>query len=316
MKRLTTFIVALLCCLSAICQEYGVVNISVCNLRRTADFDAEMVSQALLGTPVHVLQISDNGNPWPQVQTPDNYTGWVHYAGIKRMSYEEYHAWNVAPKVVVTELTGLVYKEASAKSAVVSDVVAGDRLKFLGKKGSWLKVGFPDGRTGFVSKKMAKTEADWRKGLDQSAEAILKTAHSMLGFPYLWAGMSPKGMDCSGFVRTTLFMHDIIIPRDCSQIYLTGERINDRSQLVPGDLVFFGRYREDGSPRPSHVGFYIGEGRFLHSMGLVQIGSFNPEDPLYDAYNTGRYLFGDRILPYIDKQEELNTTITNPYYAE
>jgi len=111
-------------------------------------------------------------------------------------------------------------------------------------------------------------------------------------------------------------MHDIILPRDCSQIYLTGERINDRSQLVPGDLVFFGRYREDGSPRPTHVGFYLGGNRFLHSMGLVQIGSFDPSDPYYDAYNTGRYLFGDRILPYIDKQEGLNTTITNPYYAE
>ena len=138
----------------------------------------------------------------------------------------------------------------------------------------------------------------------------------MLGFPYLWAGMSPKGMDCSGFVRTTLYMHDIITPRDCSQIYLTGQRITDRSQLVPGDLVFFGRYREDGSPRPTHVGFYLGGGRFIHSMGLVQIGSFNPEDPYYDAYNTGRYLFGDRILPYIDKMEGLNTTLTNPYYAE
>jgi len=316
MKKMTTLLVAFLCCLNAFCQGYGVVTISVCNLRRTADFDAEMVSQALLGTPVHVLQISDNGNPWPQVQTPDNYTGWVHYAGIQKMSKEEYSAWNAAPKVVVTELTGLVYKEASAQSAVVSDVVAGDRLRFLGKKGCWLQVGFPDGRTGYVSKKIAKTEADWRKNLDQSAEAILKTAHSMMGFPYLWAGMSPKGMDCSGFVRTTLFMHDIIIPRDCSQIYLTGERITDQSALIPGDLVFFGRIREDGSPRPSHVGFYIGDGRFLHSMGLVQIGSFNPSDPYYDAYNTGRYLFGDRILPYIDKQEGLNTTITNPYYAE
>ena len=316
MKKVTASLVAVFCCLSAFCQGYGVVNISVCNLRRTADFDAEMVSQALLGTPVHVLQISDNGNPWPQVQTPDTYTGWVHYAGIQRMSFEEYHAWNAAPKVIVTELTGLVYKEASAKSAVMSDVVAGDRLKFLGKKGSWFKVGFPDGREGYVSKKIAKTEADWRKGLDQSAEAILKTAQSMLGFPYLWAGMSPKGMDCSGLVRTTLYMHDIITPRDCSQIYLTGERINDRSELIPGDLVFFGRYREDGSPRPSHVGFYLGGNRFIHSMGLVQIGSFDPADPYYDAYNTGRYLFGDRILPYIDRQEGLNTTITNPYYAE
>ena len=316
MKRLTTSFIALLCCLSAFCQEYGVVNISVCNLRRTADFDAEMVSQALLGTPVHVLQISDNGNPWPQVQTPDTYTGWVHYAGITRMSFEEYHAWNAAPKVVVTALTGLVYQEASAKSQVISDVVAGDRLKFLGKKGKWLQVGFPDGRTGFVTKCIAQTEEDWRKNLDQSAEAILETAKGMLGFPYLWAGMSPKGMDCSGFVRTALFMHDIITPRDCSQIYLTGERITDRSQLVPGDLVFFGRYREDGSPRPSHVGFYIGNNRFIHSMGLVQIGSFDPEDSYYDAYNTGRYLFGYRILPYINKEKGLNTTLTNPYYAE
>ena len=316
MKRLTTLLLAAFCCLSVTAQEYGVVNISVCNLRRTADFDAEMVSQALLGTPVHVLQISDNGNPWPQVQTPDNYTGWVHYAGIKRMSYEEYHAWNAAPKVVVTGLTGIVYKQPSDQSPVVSDVVAGDRLKFVGKKGKWLQVEFPDGRKGYVSKCIAQTEAEWRKGLDQSAEAILKTAQSMMGFPYLWAGMSPKGMDCSGFVRTALFMHDIIIPRDCSQIYLTGVRITDRSQLAPGDLVFFGRYREDGSPRPSHVGFYLGNNRFIHSMGLVQIGSFDPNDPYYDAYNTGRYLFGNSILPYIDIHEGLNTTLTNPYYAE
>ena len=99
-----------------------------------------MVSQALLGTPVHVLQISTNGNPWPQVQTPDQYTGWVHYAGITRMSFEEYHAWNAAPKVVVTALNGMVYEKASSRSATVSDVVAGDRLKYLGRKGSFLKV--------------------------------------------------------------------------------------------------------------------------------------------------------------------------------
>lgn len=316
MKKFILLFLCPLVALSAAAQEYGVVNISVCNMRRTADFDAEMVSQALLGTPVHVLQISDNGNPWPQVQTPDTYTGWVHYAGITKMSYEEYHAWNMAPKVIVTGLTGVVYREASARSGVISDVVAGDRLKFLGKKGKWLKVGFPDGRQGYVSKCIAMTETDWRKNLDQSAEAILESAKSMLGFPYLWAGMSPKGIDCSGFVRTALFMHDIIIPRDSGPMARCGKRIEDRSELIPGDLVFFGRYREDGSPRVSHVGFYLGEGRFIHSMGLVQIGSFLPEDPQYDAYNTGRYLFGGRVLPYIGQEEGLNTTLTNPYYAE
>jgi cell wall-associated NlpC family hydrolase len=316
MKRFASFLAAIFLALSALGQEYGVVDISVCNLRRTADFDAEMVSQALLGTPVHILQTSRNGNPWPQVQTPDGYTGWVHYAAVKLMSREEYHAWNAAPKVVVTALFGTVYDRPSAKGATVSDLVGGDRLKYLGRKGNWLKVGFPGGREGYVSRKEAMPEADWRKRLDTSPEAILKTAQSMLGFPYLWAGMSPKGMDCSGFVRTVLFMHDIIIPRDSGPMSKVGARIQNKEELVPGDLVFFGSYREDGTPRVSHVGFYLGEGRFIHSLGLVQIGSFRPEDPLYDAFNTGRYLFGGIILPYIDIHEGLNTTLSNPYYAE
>lgn len=302
--------------LSSPAQEYGVVNISVCNLRRTADFDAEMVSQALLGTPVHVLEISDNGNPWPQVQTPDGYTGWVHYAAVTRMDRAAYHAWNAAPKVVVTALAGIVRDRPSRHGATLSDVVAGDRLRLLGSRGGWYEVGFPDGRSGYLDKKAGMEEAAWRRQLDQSAEAVLASARSLLGFPYLWAGMSPKGMDCSGFVRTVLFLHDIIIPRDCSQMYCKGERVEDPAQLLPGDLVFFGRYREDGSPRPSHVGFYLGEGRFIHSLGLVQIGSLRPEDPLYDAFNAGRYLFGSRILPYVDREEGLCTTPNNPYYTE
>ena len=316
MKRLATLLAALIIGLGASGQEYGVVNISVCNLRKTADFDAEMVSQALLGTPVHILQMSGNGNPWPQVQTPDSYTGWVHYAAVTRMSREEYHAWNAAPKVVVTALFGTVYDRPSRKGATVSDLVGGDRLRLLGRKGRWFKVGFPDGREGYVSKADAQELSAWRKSLDNSPEAILNTARSMLGFPYIWAGMSPKGMDCSGFVRTVLFLHDIIIPRDSGPMSRVGARIQDKADLAPGDLVFFGSYREDGTPRVSHVGFYLGEGRFIHSLGLVQIGSFRPEDPLYDAFNTGRYLFGGIILPYIDVHEGMNTTFSNPYYNE
>jgi len=248
------------------------------------------------------------------VQTPDTYTGWVHYAAVTRMTREELHAWNSAPKVVVTAFFGIVYKEASAKSATVSDVVGGDRLKFLGRKGSWLKVGFPDGRTGYVSRKEAKTEVEWRKCLDKSPEAILQTAQGMLGFPYIWAGMSPKGMDCSGFVRTVLFMHDIIIPRDSGPMSRVGARIQKKEDLAPGDLVFFGRWEGD-NPRVSHVGFYLGHGRFIHSLGMVQIGSLDPSAPDYDAFNAGRFLFGGIILPYIDVHEGVNTTLTNPLYC-
>ena len=300
--------------LAAPAQGYGVVDISVCNLRATPDYDAEMVSQALLGTPVHILQITDK-NDWPEVQTPDTYTGWVHKDAITLLSFEDYHAWNAAPKIIVTALTGIVYDRPSPKSATVSDVVAGDRLKDLGRKGRYWRVGFPDGRIGYLDKKLGQPEAKWRASVDRSPEAILATARSMNGFPYLWAGMSPKGMDCSGFVRAVLFMHDIIIPRDAGPQSRTGERIYGTEDLQPGDLVFFGR-KDTAAPKVSHVGFYLGDGKFIHSLGLVKIGSFRPEDPEYDAYNTGRYLFGGRVLPFIDKQEGLNTTLTNPYYQE
>lgn len=295
-------------------QEYGVVNLSVCNLRATPDYDAEMVSQALLGTPVHILEIAEK-NDWPRVQTPDTYTGWVHKAGITLLDREAYSAWNAAPKVVVTALSALVYDRPSVKGATVSDLVAGDRLRYLGRKGGFLRVGFPDGREGYVCRKDAMTEEQWLAALDTSATAILASARRMLGFPYLWAGMSSKGMDCSGFVRAVLFEHGIIIPRDASQQARTGRRIEGLDGLIPGDLVFFGR-RDSAGSRVSHVGFYLGEGRFIHSLGRVVIASFRPEDPLYDAYNSGRYLFASRVLPYIDKEEGLNTTQTNPYYAE
>lgn len=317
MKKLILTFFAALCFCGLGAQEYGVVNISVCNMRRTADFDAEMVSQALLGTPVHIL--ADGGAnpiPWPEVQTPDGYTGWVHYAAVTRMSYSEYHAWNIAPKAIVTGLTGVVYKKMSIRSDVVSDVVGGDRLKLLKKRGAWLKVEFPDKRQGWIQRKIAMTEKDWRHSLDQSVPAILATAKSMNGFPYIWAGMSPKGMDCSGFVRTVLFMHDIIIPRDAGPQSRTGERIERREDLQPGDLVFFGSLRADGTPRVNHVGFYLGDGKFIHSLGYVKVGAFLPGTPDYDPINAARYLFGARVLPYIGTCDELSTTLTNPYYAE
>ena len=325
MKRLLTLLLFLGAALPVPAQEYGVVRLSVCNMRSTPDYDAEMVSQALLGTPVHILRTNE-GNGWPEIQSPDTYTGWVHKAGIQRMTRAEYSEWNAAEKVVVTALFGTVLDAPSRGAGTVSDVVAGDQLRWLGSAGRYWKVGFPDGREGYLRKRAGQRESVWRKSLDQSAEAILKTARSMTGFPYLWAGMSPKGMDCSGFVRATLAIHDIIIPRDASQQAPKGQRIDlfpggaaapDLSPLLPGDLLFFGRRGENGAKdRVSHVAFYLGDKRFIHSLGLVTAAGMDPEAPDYDAYNTGRLLFACRILPWIDRQDGLNTTATNPYYHE
>ena len=296
-------------------KTYGVVNVSVCNLRVEPDFSSEMMTQALLGMPVRLLE----RDGWYHAQTPDNYIAWVHRVGVHPMTKEEVSAWNKAEKIVVTSHYGFVYSEPKLTSQTVTDVVTGNRLKWEGTKGSFYKVSYPDGRTGYIQKSISMPEKKWRAELKQDVESIIKTAHTLLGVPYLWAGTSSKGVDCSGFMRTTLYLHDIIIPRDASQQAYEGEHIDiapDFSNLQPGDLLFFGRKATpERKERVVHVGMYIGNKRFIHSQGDVRLNSFDPADELFDEYNLGRLLFAARILPYINKgDKDLNTTETNPFF--
>ncbi|WP_290389507.1 NlpC/P60 family protein, partial [uncultured Bacteroides sp.] len=295
-------------------KTYGIVNVSVCNLRVHPDFSSEMMTQGLMGMPVRVLQ----RDGWYRIQTPDSYIAWVHRVGIHPVTREELAVWNSAEKIVVTSHYGFVYSQPSQASQTVSDVAAGNRLKWEGTKGAFYKVAYPDGRQGYISKSISMPEKKWRAALKQDAASIIATAHSLMGIPYLWAGTSSKGVDCSGFMRTVLFMHDIIIPRDASQQAYVGEHIDiapDFSNLQPGDLIFFGRKATpERKERVVHVGMYIGNKRFIHSQGDVRVNSFNPDDELFDEYNLGRLLFATRVLPYINKEASLNTTATNLYY--
>ena len=295
-------------------KVYGIINVSVANLRVDPDFSSEMMTQGLMGMPVNVLQNAG----WYRIQTPDNYIAWVHRVGVHPVTKEELSAWNKAEKIVVTSHYGFVYSEPDETSQTVSDVVAGNRLKWEGSKGAFYKVTYPDGRKGYISKSLSMPEKKWRANLKQDAAGIIRTAHTMMGIPYLWAGTSSKGVDCSGFMRTILFMHDIIIPRDASQQAYVGKHIDiasDFSNLQPGDLIFFGRKATpERKERVVHVGMYIGGKRFIHSQGDVHISSFDPADELFDEYNLGRLLFAARVLPYINKEAGLNTTETNEYY--
>lgn len=295
-------------------KVYGIINVSVANLRVDPDFSSEMMTQGLMGMPVNVLQNAG----WVRIQTPDNYIAWVHRVGVHPVTKEELAAWNHAEKIVVTSHYGFVYSEPNEASQTVSDVVAGNRLKWEGSKGAFYKVTYPDGRKGYISKSISMPEKKWRANLKQDAGSIIRTAHTLMGVPYLWAGTSSKGIDCSGFMRTILFMHDIIIPRDASQQAYVGEHIDiatDFSNLQPGDLIFFGRKATpERKERVVHVGMYIGGKRFIHSQGDVHISSFDPADELFDEYNLGRLLFATRILPSINKEAAINTTDKNSYY--
>ncbi|MGY2293242.1 C40 family peptidase [Pseudomonas sp. SDO528_S397] len=97
-----------------------------------------------------------------------------------------------------------------------------------------------------------------------SMDDVIDRAHELLGTPYKWGGMSEaQGFDCSGFL-VYLFKTEanIQIPRTTAAMHRSGAATIKRHALQPGDAVFF---KGNGRGPISHVGLYIGEGKFIHS---------------------------------------------------
>jgi len=274
----------------------ALVTISVANIRSEPKHSAELATQALMGTPLNVLKEDDG---WFLVQTPDGYLSWVDRAGIHLMTEAELEHWFREPKVVITALTGYVWKSTD-KSEMVSDLVAGDIMTIAEESKDQLKVNLPDGRQGWISSSDAQDWESWIASRNTTPEALITTAKQMMGTPYLWGGTSIKGVDCSGFTKTIFYLNGQIIPRDASQQINEGDLVDtDKNwdKLQVGDLLFFGvKETPEKKERVVHVGMWIGNGEFIHSRGLVRISSFDPENPNYDEYELGRYLRTKRIV--------------------
>lgn len=98
-------------------------------------------------------------------------------------------------------------------------------------------------------------------------DSVLAIARSQLGARYRLGAQSPgRAFDCSGLVRFVLSALRLDLPRTAASQALAGEAVErDTAQLRPGDLLTFGRGR-----RVTHIGIYVGEGRFIHASSAGQ----------------------------------------------
>lgn len=120
-----------------------------------------------------------------------------------------------------------------------------------------------------------------------SGSSVVNYAKKFLGRPYVWGAEGPRSFDCSGFTQYVYKAHGVYLPHYTGYQVKKGSAIS-KSNLNLGDLIFF---NTDGSF--SHVGIYIGSGKFIHASSgsrKVTISSLN------GSYYRSRYAGARRIF--------------------
>ena len=281
-------------------KTFGIVSLSVGNVRSKPGNAEELATQVLLGMVVKLLK-KERG--YYLIQSSDQYLGWLDSDALFVTNRSVVDDWVSAHKFIATGIFTMVREQPDAKAQPVCDLVAGGIMKSLGQSGSWAQVELPDGRKGFVERALVEDYETWKSTRKLTGENIEMTAKSLMGVPYLWGGTSVKGMDCSGFAKTVFRLNGMELNRDADQQALMGEDVNTGDEfqnLRKGDLLFFGRKATpERRESISHVGIYLENKTFIHTPSGrgVRLGSFDPASPYYDEPNLKRFVRVRRLIP-------------------
>jgi gamma-D-glutamyl-L-lysine dipeptidyl-peptidase len=129
----------------------------------------------------------------------------------------------------------------------VTELLSGDVVSVEEQRDGWARVVTAYDYPGWV-----------RSSVLGGASEPVEEARAYLGAPYLWGGLTAAGIDCSGLVHMAYRRAGRLVPRDADQQEAAGRAVED-AEARPGDLLTY------GEPRCTHVAFWLGDGRILHS---------------------------------------------------
>jgi len=253
--------------LFAAAMPNAVVLQPVANMYSKPSEDADVVSQAIYGANVALLEQQAN---WAHIRTADDYTGWTPLAALRPGP-------PYAAKGRVAEVQSLfahLYRERSVtRHAPLLTVPFETRLEVVAEPEDqhWIEVRLPDDRAGWIQTGDVAFDV---KPL--TIPEMLALSRRFLGLPYTWGGTSSFGYDCSGFVQMLERRRGVNLPRDAQpQADWSGVTPVERNDLAPGDLLFFG----SSAKHITHTGMYLGDGKFIdattHETPMVRIDDLN-----------------------------------------
>lgn len=217
--------------------------------------DRPAMASLLDGTDVKVTGITAEG--WYQVSYKD-IKGYVSGEYLKVDPQEAKTLETVTEPVYgkVTEGPLNVRSQPSTSGDKVKKLSEGAVVQLLETLDGWYRI-----QDGYICADYIKiVDASEVARTDRGAQAVAY-AKQFLGCPYVYGGASPRGFDCSGFVKYVFANFGVKLERSASAQMNNGIAVS-RSELKPGDLVFFA---QNGSGRISHVGIYIGGNQFIHA---------------------------------------------------
>ena len=271
-------------------EVFGIVNVSVTPMREEPRHSSQMVDQAIMGNVVRLLKY-DNG--WYLAQTHYDYVGWINKSGLFVTNESGRNSWQEKADKSFTGLQNLIRSEPDNNSLPISDIVLNNVVISEPYDNDWSLIHLPDGRKGYLKSKSLRYFNTKSQNNIHSGD-IISDAKRMMGTPYLWGGNSTKGNYCSGFTQTVFKANNIQIPRDARQQALIGTPIlpsQDWSNILPGDLLFFGR-----KDKVTHVGISLGQKDFIHQGGKVGINSLDKASPEFNKGRFESFLFVRRVL--------------------
>lgn len=249
-------------------EPYAVVTVPVANLRDEPRHGAEMVSQAIMGTPLRVEAVQGQ---WYTVCMPDGYRGYMIDNSLTPMDAASFDRWRSSPRAVVSAMDVKVYASPGNTGAVVTPLQLADVVETADTVAGQVKVILPDGRSGYADSSAFSPFRPFGHSAADAAAAIIGRGMQLVGQEYMWGGTSVKANDCSGLTRVLYQSEGIYLPRDAWQQALAGEPV-DAGNLLPGDLIFF----TNAKGRVNHVGIYAGGGMMLHCSGRVRTDRILP----------------------------------------
>jgi len=184
-------------------------------------------------------------------------------------------------------------KEPTTSSEVLSTLSANSKVTITGSEGEWYKV-VANGQEGWVvARCVDRVTATSRSGSNSTAKKVVELAKQQLGKKYVWGGNGPSSFDCSGLTKYIFGKVGITLNRVSSDQANQGIKVS-KTNLQEGDLLFFsGINARSSSAKISHVGIYIGNGKFIHAAnsnrGVVT-------DELDSSYYSTHYVTARRVI--------------------